>query len=172
MAHWFCKVGVSSRKLFHKLLAQADELCVVNIWPRPLSVRDPNTRICSRNVTKAAVEEYLKHRYTNYNSCEKPCTEVDIQTTLVSKSESSKPRLMFMFGKTIDVSREVLAYTLFNLVAELGGYLGLTLGFSFLDINLPLGLIWQKLVDWKTRWIQNWWCCDTALRWTEQKNAC
>ena len=102
-------------------------------------------------MTKAAVEEYLKHRYTNYNSCEKPCTEVDIQTSLVSKSESSNPRLMFMFGKTIDVSREVLAYTPFNLVAELGGYLGLTLGFSFLDINLPLGLIWQKLVDWKTR---------------------
>ena len=116
-------------------------------------------------------QEYLKHRYTNYNSCEKPCTEVDIQTTLVSKSESSNPRLMFMFGKTIDVSREVLAYTPFNLVAELGGYLGLTLGFSFLDISLPFGLIWQKLMDCKTRWIQCWWCCDTALRWTEQKNA-
>ena len=171
MAHWFCKVGVSSRKLFHKLLAKADEPCLNNIWPPPVSVRDPNTRICSGNVTKAAVEEYLKHRYTNYNSCEKPCTEVDIQTTLVSKSESSKPRLMFMFGKTIDVSREVLAYTLFNLVAELGGYLGLTLGFSFLDITLPLGLIWQKLMDCKTRWIQCWWCCDTALWWTEQKNT-
>ena len=134
---WFCKVKASIRKLFHSFLVS--------------SFRNPNTRICARNISKAAVDDYLKQRYTKYNSCEKPCTEVDVQTTLVSKSESSKPRLMFMFGKTIPVSREVLAYTPFNLVAELGGYLGLTLGFSFMDINLPLGLLWKKLEDWKKR---------------------
>ena len=113
-------------------------------------LRDPNTRICSRNVSKSVVEEYLKQRYTKYNSCAKPCTVVDIQSTLVSKSESSKPRLMFMFGKTVSVSREVLAYSSLNLVAELGGYLGLTLGLSLMHLELPLRLLWQKLVAWKT----------------------
>ena len=70
----------------------------------------------------------MKQRYIHYNSCAKPCTVLNIQTTLVSKSESSKSRVMFMFGKTVTVSTEILARTSLNLVAELGGYLGLTLG--------------------------------------------
>ena len=35
-----------------------------------------------------------------------------------------------MFRKTVTVSKEILAHTSLNLVAELGGYLGLTLGLS------------------------------------------
>ena len=93
----------------------------------------------------------MKQRYIKYNSCAKPCTVVDIQSTLVSKYESSKPRLMFMFGKTVPVSREVLAYSSLNLVAELGGYLGLTLGLSLVHLELPLRLLWQKLVASKTK---------------------
>ena len=116
-----------------------------------LYLRDPNARICSRNVSKSAIEEYLSQRYTKYNSCAKPCTVVDIQSTLVSKTESLKPRIMFMFGKTIPVSREVLAFSSLNLVAELGGYLGLTLGLSLLHLELPLRLLWHKLVAWKAK---------------------
>ena len=53
----------------------------------------------------------MKQRYIHYNSCAKPCTVLNIQTTLVSKSESSKSRVMFMFGKTVTVSTEILART-------------------------------------------------------------
>ena len=113
--------------------------------------RDPNTRICSRNLSKPAIKEYLKERYTKYRSCAKPCTVMDIQSTLVSKTMSSKPRLMFMFGKTVPVSREVLAYSSLNLLWELGGYLGLTLGLSLMHLELPLRLLWQKLVALKAR---------------------
>ena len=104
-----------------------------------------------RNVSKDAVEEYLKYRYPQYNLCEKPCTEMDIQTILVSKSKIPKSRLTFMFGKTVPVSREVLAQSSFNLVAELGGYLGLTLGLSLVHLQFPLKIIWQQIVLWKTR---------------------
>ena len=106
-------------------------------------------------MSKSAIEEYLKQRYTKYNSCPKPCTELDVQTSLVSKSESSKPRLMFMFGKSVAVSREVLAYTPFNLVAELGGYLGLTLGLSLMHLELPFRMLWSRLVASKTSDIGN-----------------
>ena len=140
LADWICKVEVkkTSKSLF---------FCSCFYF------RNQNTRICSRNVSKSAVEEYLKQRYTKYNSCSKPCTVVDIQSTLVSKSksESSNPRLMFMFGKTVAVSRDVLAYSSLNLVAELGGYLGLTLGLSLMHLEMPLRLIWQKLVAWRKR---------------------
>ena len=129
---------------------------VLEMPPHPktlktIDLRNPNTSICTRNLSRLAVEEYLKQRYTKYNSCAKPCTVLDIQSTLVSKSESSKPRLMFMFGKTVPVSREVLAFSSLNLVAELGGYLGLTLGLSLIHLDLPLRLLWQKLVAFKAR---------------------
>ena len=75
---------------------------------------------------------------------------MDIQTSLVSKSEIPDPRLIFMFDKTVPVSREVLTHTSLNLVAELGGYLGLTLGLSLMHLELPLRLLWQKLVALKT----------------------
>ena len=55
-----------------------------------------------------------------------------------------------MFGKTVPVSREVLAHSSFNLVAELGGYLGFTLGLSLLHLELPLKMIWHQIVVWKT----------------------
>ena len=76
---------------------------------------------------------------------------MDIQTSLVSKSENPKPQLSFMFGKTVPVSREVLAHTSFNLVAELGGYLGLTLGLSLMHLELPIKMVWHQIVVWKTR---------------------
>ena len=100
----------------------ANQLCKVEVkrkrgttWTRILPVlfcvRDPSTRLCPRNVSKDAIEEYMKQRYILYNSCAKPCTVLNIQTTLVSKSETSKSRVMFMFGKTVTVSTEILART-------------------------------------------------------------
>ena len=55
-----------------------------------------------------------------------------------------------MFGKTVPVSREVLSHSSFNLVAELGGYLGLTLGLSLMHLELPIKMIWRQIVIWKT----------------------
>ena len=111
--------------------------------------RNSNTSICARNVSKDAVEEYMKYRYPRYDTCEKPCTEMDIQTSLVSKSKIPEPHLTFMFGKTVPFAREVLAHTSFNLVAELGGYLGLTLGLSLMHLELPIKMVWHQIVVWK-----------------------
>ena len=55
-----------------------------------------------------------------------------------------------MFDKTVQVSREVLAHTSLNLVAELGGYLGLTLGLSLMHLELPVKMIWRQVLVWKT----------------------
>ena len=112
--------------------------------------RYPDTKICGRNVSQDAVDEYMKNRYPRYDSCDKPCTEMDIQTSLLSKSEISNPRLIFMFGKTVPVSREVLSHSSFSLVAELGGYLGLTLGLSLMHLELPIKIIWHQILLWKS----------------------
>ena len=99
MANQLCKVEVKRKRGTTRIL------------PVLFCVRDPSTRLCPRNVSKDAIEEYMKQRYIHYNSCAKPCTVLNIQTTLVSKSESSKSRVMFMFGKTVTVSTEILART-------------------------------------------------------------
>ena len=112
--------------------------------------RNSATNICGHNVSSDAVEVYMKYRYPQYDTCDKPCTEMDIQTSLVSRSESAKPRLTFMFGKTVPVSREVLSHSSFNLVAELGGYLGLTLGLSLMHLELPIKMIWNQIFLCKT----------------------
>ena len=93
----------------------------------------------------------MKYRYLPYDTCDNPCNEMDIQTSLVSKSEIPKPRLTFMFGKTVPVSREVLSHSSFNLVAELGGYLGLTLGLSLMHLELPINMVWHQIMLWKTK---------------------
>ena len=74
---------------------------------------------------------------------------MDIQTSLVSKAEIPNPRLSFMFGKMVPVSREVLSHSSFNLVAELGGYLGLTLGLSLMHLELPINMVWQQVANWR-----------------------
>ena len=56
-----------------------------------------------------------------------------------------------MFDKTVPVSREVIAHTSLNLVAELGGYLGLTLGLSLMHLELPIKMIWRQFVVWKRK---------------------
>ena len=116
-----------------------------------LIFRNSDISICGRNVSKDAVDEFMRNRYPRYDTCDQPCTEMDIQTSLVSKSESRSPWLKFMFGKTVPVSRKVLAHSSFNLVAELGGYLGLTLGLSLLHLELPLKMIWHQIVVWKIK---------------------
>ena len=76
---------------------------------------------------------------------------MDIQTSLVSKAEIPSPRLSFMFGKMVPVSREVLSHSSFNLVAELGGYLGLTLGLSLMHLELPINMVWQQIANWRLK---------------------
>ena len=76
---------------------------------------------------------------------------MDIQTSLVSKAEIPNPQLSFMFGKMVPVSREVLSHSSFNLVAELGGYLGLTLGLSLMHLELPINMVWQQVASWRLK---------------------
>ena len=44
----------------------------------------------------------------------------------------------FSFPEKIKIYQEIESYQLLNLVADLGGYLGLTLGLSLLDIMGPV----------------------------------
>jgi len=57
---------------------------------------------------------------------------------LTSKEECkacSNKAVSLVFGKSVPVSREMHAYPFLSLLAEVGGYLGLTLGVSLTDLR-------------------------------------
>ena len=95
---------------------------------------NPGAEICREAASQAANQLYYDNRYPRLDRCDKPCTELDIKSTLMSKD--SKPgTIEFFFPKKVIVSQEVLAYSFLSLIAELGGYLGLTLGVSLLQLE-------------------------------------
>ena len=59
----------------------------------------------------------------------------------------------FIFPEKIKIYQEIESYQLLDLVADLGGYLGLTLGLSLLDITGPVNNIITKTAGYfgKTR---------------------
>ena len=52
-----------------------------------------------------------------------------------------RSRITFILYKDIEVVREVMPKTGLMVVAEIGGYLGLTLGISLMDLKLLFNLL-------------------------------
>ena len=90
---------------------------------------------------------YQEHHYPRLDLCSTPCTVLDIRTSLVSKKRDSKARLEFMLGKDMPVLQQVLEHTFLSLVAELGGYLGITLGLSLLHVEQALQYVYIRVTS-------------------------
>ena len=64
---------------------------------------------------------------------------------IISDIDNSKKSTMKMyFKKMIQVRRSYLAYSIISMFAEIGGYLGLLLGYSLLDLTNIL----DKIFNW------------------------
>ena len=100
----------------------------------------PNATICKPDVSFAANDLYMENRYIPYKACNKPCSKMSVQVNYQSKVER-KGEVRFYLDKTIQTSRQVRSFTDLHLVAEVGGYLGLTLGVSLLDMKTFAGLL-------------------------------
>ena len=60
-----------------------------------------------------------------------------IFSQVVGKSEpelADRARMVFYFRRSVKITREFILYTALSLVAEVGGYVGLLLGFSVFNI--------------------------------------
>lgn len=70
----------------------------------------------------------------NVKECDQPCDYMDISFGYPATfNVTDNSSLTFYFRKSIPVRESHLAYPLSSLFAEIGGYMGLLLGFSFLD---------------------------------------
>ena len=84
----------------------------------------------------------MKNRNIPYNACKRPCTKMKIQLNYQSKVER-RGEVRFYLDKIIQTTTQVKSYTDLHLVAEVGGYLGLTLGVSFLDMRVLFSFLRQ-----------------------------
>ena len=81
-------------------------------------------------------------------NCSAACTvmEVKFGYPFIYKAESnSSSSITLYFKKYITLRESHLRYEAGNLFAEIGGYTGLLLGVSVLDISKIIGYCWERI---------------------------
>ena len=98
---------------------------------------EPTVRICSANVSGEANRLYLENRYPKEIICRNPCTSMKVQVTLQDKTQNDAKfgSVRFRFRVRVEVTREVYNKSFLMVLAEIGGYLGMTIGVSLLDLT-------------------------------------
>lgn len=99
--------------------------------------------ICSGNKSHEAAEFYIQNRLPNFEECKNPCTSMEIISNLkmMKNTTLTKSRVKLIFTRKLQVHEEKLVKSELSLIAELGGYLGMTLGVSLLDLEGFLGAV-------------------------------
>ena len=101
--------------------------------------------ICGPDTSKSAAAFYMEHRYYLPPSCTMGCTTMDVTIMSTRKEEHADETVFaevrFSFPEKIKIYQEIESYEFLDLMADLGGYLGLTLGLSLLDITGPVNNI-------------------------------
>ena len=83
----------------------------------------------------------MENRYPPHHVCQVPCTTMNIKLALKSNSKvPGRSRITFVLYKDIEVVSEVMSKSGLMVIAEIGGYLGLTLGISLLDLKFLICL--------------------------------
>ena len=99
--------------------------------------------ICGSNSSVAANSIFMNERYPPYDICYKPCTTMSIGVVGMSKESQSVSEVQFILSTVVETSSQVLAKTPLSLMADIGGYLGLILGLSLLDLNKIVPAAWK-----------------------------
>jgi hypothetical protein len=99
---------------------------------------NPEANICDPLYSQDAAKLYMELRYPQYSSCRNPCTRMDVKLYSMSKIENGKyyeATVTFLLSSKIEKNDEVFHQTMLALVGEIGGFLGLFLGVSLLDLK-------------------------------------
>ena len=128
--------------LYHWMINSTKDHCTVP-WIRN------NNKICTKaeDINKAFMIAY--NRVTNqHNDCDTPCHRliVDLGAKEMIKLDNNKTSAVFhfYFPQKMLVIKENYLYTVLNLLAEIGGYMGLLLGYSLFNIATFV----NKIIDY------------------------
>ena len=121
--------------------------------------------ICNPNKSVSASDLYQDLKYKKFPECLNPCTEMKVATHFKYKSELNQKKqwVRIIFPTDVEFSEETVTKSLFStsnsryrlsyiglknffvLVAEIGGFLGMILGISLLDLEVPMKLLLEKM---------------------------
>ena len=127
---------------------------------------------------------YWDLRYENFSQCENPCTKMKVNTQFKFKYQQKlqsqeKPTVQIIFPTEVELSVDTVTKSLFStckttkfksfclmfrtslkysfsLVAEIGGFLGMILGFSLLDLEFVIRILMSMFQDRKAKLIFHW----------------
>lgn len=103
----------------------------------------------------------MENRYAEYPDCPQSCTRMDVDAKFKIKTRSSSPKIGILLQRELMVIEEYYARSLISTgevsitdhgsritinasVAEVGGYLGMLLGVSLLDLQNLVHLIFSR----------------------------
>merc|ERR1711860_217885 len=75
------------------------------------------------------------HNGLKESKCLNPCTYIKASTTLMSESKVDRDAITIVFPESVEVLSAYYAYDELSLIAEIGGYVGLFLGWSVYQLN-------------------------------------
>ena len=84
----------------------------------------------------------------NVKGCYRPCDYMDVSfgyPSIYDIADDDESSLTFYFKTSIPVRQSHLAYPQSSLLAEIGGYMGLLLGFSILDFAKVVDLFCNRI---------------------------
>ena len=81
--------------------------------------------------------------------CQKPChsLEISLAGSNVVPNPNEKSRLVLFFKNVVTKSEEKRLYQWRNLFAEIGGYVGIFLGYSLLSLGDTIAWAFKKLLQ-------------------------
>ena len=94
-----------------------------------------NPKICDLSKSEDANVLYRKIRYVYFEDCSNPCKRMKIHLNYQTRKPKHHHYVRFHMEPIIASDEHVLAYTSLNLFAEIGSYLGLTLGLSLMSLQ-------------------------------------
>ena len=126
-------------ELSKSMIDETDDRCLVPWFPKEYSLNYiGNHTVCTKeNDINSSFNIYYKRITNQQNDCNKPCKSIvlNIGGKNYEKNENQTFGVgLFYFSMTSTKTTEKYLYSFTSMFAEIGGYLGLLLGYSFLDL--------------------------------------
>ena len=89
--------------------------------------------------------DYLKNEAIG--SCGIPCSIMDINFgyPIIDTTNIDEAYVKLYFRMAVNIHKNILAYSTLSFLAEVGGYIGLLLGFSLLDLSKVIKNLTPKI---------------------------
>lgn len=104
-------------------------------WMSQFTKENASHKVCEIRLSAKASDLY--DMSMKLATCRQPCCTMEVDmTNKFTTDTKNDTSLEIRFPPTIKEYKEIEIYALYNMLAELGGYLGMFLGVSFLDLRI------------------------------------